>query len=52
MIGNDCKILEENIDTFLYSFVRTEKGEKWESESCLKLRQILDLYKCFKDIAW
>ena len=50
MIGNDCKIMEENIDTFLFTFLKP--GEVWESESCLKLRQVLDLYKRFKDLAW
>lgn len=51
MIGPDCKLLEENIDTFLFTFVNTDAGEKWENDSCLKLRQILDLYMKFKDLA-
>lgn len=49
MIGNDCKIMEDNIDTFLYQFLKPV--EAWESESCLKLRQVLDFYKVFKDLA-
>ena len=49
MIGNDCKILEDNIDTFIYVFVR--KNEEWQSESCLKLRQVYGLYKAFADLA-
>ena len=47
MTGNDCKILEDNIDTFLFTFLKT--GEKFESESCLNLRQVLVLYKVFKN---
>ena len=51
MIGNDCKILESNIDTFLIVFVE-EKGDTWHSEKSQKLGQILNLYKSFADLAW
>ena len=50
MIGNDCKILEENIDTFLDVFV-TAKNDKWESEKSGKIRHVLQLYKAFADLA-
>ena len=49
MIGNDCKILENNIDTFLDVFVK-DRNESWESEKTLKLKKILKLYKEFKDL--
>ena len=51
MIGNDCKLIEENIDVFLDSFIQKEKGESWESPSAIKLKQILNLYKLFADLA-
>lgn len=47
MIGNDAKILEDNIDVFLNEFLKA--GETWTSAK--KLRQILNLYKLFKDLA-
>ena len=50
MIGNDCKILESNIDTFLNEFVG-EVGDQWNSEKSLKLRQVLNLYKLFSDLS-
>ena len=50
MIGNDCKILENNIDSFLDVFVK-DRGDNWSSERSLKLRQILELYIKFKDLA-
>lgn len=50
MIGNDCKILENNIDTFLDVFVK-ERGDDWNSSKSLKLRQVLKLYQLFKDLA-
>ena len=50
MVGNDCKILESNIDSFLDTFV-TEKNDCWESEKSQKIRQILKLYKAFADLA-
>ena len=51
MIGNDCKLLEENIDVFLDVFV-TDRGDSWESEKSQKIRHnILQLYKAFKDLA-
>ncbi|XP_065659138.1 uncharacterized protein LOC136083609 [Hydra vulgaris] len=49
IIGNDCKLLESNIDTFLNSFLAD--GENWHDQSALKLRQILDLYKRFASLA-
>nr|XP_047142024.1 uncharacterized protein LOC124816524 isoform X2 [Hydra vulgaris] len=49
IIGNDCKLLELNIDTFLNSFLAD--GENWLDQSTLKLRQILDLYKRFASLA-
>ena len=33
MIGNDCKLIEQNIDAFLDCFLDKEKGETWESPS-------------------
>lgn len=30
MIGNDCKLLEQNIDTFLSEFL--DDDEKWEHD--------------------
>jgi len=49
MIGNDCKTIEDNIDTFLSTFIE-DKNSTWEAEQSLKLRQILSLYKSFKDL--
>jgi len=51
MIGNDCKLLEENVDALLDTFIRSNQGETWNSESATKLRQILALYKAFADLA-
>ena len=50
MIGNDCKILEANIDTFLTIFVENE-GVSWQSQKSLKLRHILQLYNAWADLA-
>ena len=50
MIGNDCKILEGNIDSFLDEFVKAE-GDVWNSGRSNKLRQVLNLYKLFSDLA-
>ena len=50
MIGNDCKLLESNIDTFLNTFVEA-KGDEWKSEKTLKIRQLLKLYNMFTDLA-
>ncbi|XP_065653654.1 uncharacterized protein LOC136080653 isoform X1 [Hydra vulgaris] len=50
MIGNDCKILEANIDTFLTVFVEN-KGVSWQSQKSLKLRHILQLYNAWADLA-
>ena len=50
MIGNDCKLTECNIDTFLDEFVK-ERNDLWNSEKSLKLRQVLSLYKSFGDLA-
>lgn len=49
MIGNDCKLLEDNIDTFLNALLKP--GETWKSQSAVKLYQTLHLYKKFKDLA-
>jgi len=51
MIGNDCKLIELNIDVFLDNFISKDKGETWESSSASKLRQLLQLYKLFADLA-
>ena len=51
MIGNDCKLLEENVDVFLDTFLHKELGETWESPSVNKLKQLLSLYKLFADLA-
>ena len=51
MIGNDCKLLESNIDVFLDTFIRKDSGETWSSPSAMKLKQILNLYKMFADHA-
>jgi len=51
MIGNDCKMIESNIDVFLDTFISKDKGETWESPSSAKLRQLLQLYKLFADLA-
>lgn len=51
MIGNDCKILEENIDFFLDIFLARDKGETWKNASSIKLRLLLMLYKSFVDLA-
>ena len=51
MIGNDCKLLEDNIDVFLDTFIKKESGETWNSPSATKLKQILTLYKSFADLA-
>lgn len=47
MIGNDCKRLEDNIDSFLDVFVI----DGWQSQKNSKLRQVLNLYNSFKDLA-
>ena len=44
MIGNDCKLLEDNIDVFLDTFIKKDCGETWNSQSAIKLKQILNLY--------
>jgi len=49
MIGNDTKLLEDNIDTFLSEFI--VDGDSWESAKNLKLRQVLSLYRLFKDLS-
>jgi len=51
MIGNDCKLLELNIDVFLDSFLNKDKGETWQSPTATKLRQVLSLYQLFSDLA-
>ena len=51
MIGNDCKLLEANIDVFLDTFIRKDSGETWESNTVIKLKQVLSLYKSFADLA-
>ena len=51
IIGNDCKLLEENIDVFLDTFRDKDKGESWESPSMNKLKQVLLVYKQFRDLA-
>ena len=50
MIGNDCKLLESNIDSFLDIFV-TDANDRWDSEKSAKMRQVLKLYKTFADLA-
>ena len=50
MIGNDCKILENNIDSFLDVFVK-KRNDSWKSEKSQKIRQVLQLYKSFADLA-
>ena len=50
MIGNDCKLLEDNIDVFLNVFV-DDRQDTWESEKSQKLRHVLQLYKAFRDLA-
>ena len=49
MIGNDCKLIEENIDVFLNVFVM-DRQDSWESEKSQKIRHILELYKAFRDL--
>lgn len=51
MIGNDCKLLEDNIDVFLDTFLKKDCGESWESPSSNKLKQLLCLYKDFSNLA-
>ncbi|XP_066925516.1 uncharacterized protein [Clytia hemisphaerica] len=50
MIGNDCKLMEQNIDTFLNVFVE-ELNQSWNSNKTNSLRSILKLYNAFSDIA-
>ncbi|XP_066932109.1 uncharacterized protein [Clytia hemisphaerica] len=50
MIGNDCKLFEDNIDTFLNVFI-AERNQSWNDESSERLRHVLKLYKRFKDLA-
>eukprot|EP00111_Clytia_hemisphaerica_P014888 TCONS_00043847-protein len=49
MIGGDCKILEDNIDKFLETFMT--KNESRQSKSFVKMRQVSSLYHQFKDLA-
>jgi len=49
MCGNDCKQIESQCDTMLNKFVRSH--ENWNGDSCLKLRQLLELYRNFADLA-
>ena len=49
IIGNDCKLLENNIDTFISTFMETENDVLLEVNG--KLRQSLKLYVDFKDLA-
>nr|XP_047125438.1 uncharacterized protein LOC124807535 [Hydra vulgaris] len=50
MIGNDFKILEANIDTFLTVFVENQ-SVSWQSQKSQKLRHILQLYNAWADLA-
>ena len=51
MIGNDCKLIEQNIQKFLVVFLKLDVNETWESKSFEKMRQINTLYQMFKDLA-
>ena len=42
---------ESNIDVFFDTFIRKDSGETWSSPSAMKLKQILNLYKMFADLA-
>ena len=50
MIGQDCKYFEENIDKFVQTFLKSE--EVVSGKSFEKLRQVLQLYRAFKDLAY
>lgn len=51
MIGNDCKLMESNCDAFFDTFLKKDAGENWESASAGKMKQVLNLYVTFADIA-
>ena len=51
MIGKDCKLLEENVDTFLDTFLNKELNETWNIPSAKKLKQLLVRDKDFADLA-
>lgn len=50
MIGNDCKLMEQNIDSFLDVFVQ-DREQSWQSQKASSLRHVLKLYQLFTDIA-
>jgi len=49
MIGQDCKQFECNIDKFVNVFLKS--GEKVDDKSFEKMRNVITLYKKFRDIA-
>ena len=51
MIGNDCRLMELNIDKFLSFFLRVDKGESINGDEFTKMRHVSILYNKFKDIA-
>ena len=50
MIGSDCKQLELNIDKFISTFLGP--NQKIEDKSCEVFRNIITLYRLFKDVAY
>ena len=51
MIGNDCILIEQNVDVFLDCLLQKDLGESWESPTAGKLKTILRLYKSFAELA-
>ena len=49
MIGQDCKQFECNIEKFIQTFLK--EGEDYHSESFAKMRQIVKLYRLFRDLS-
>jgi len=49
MIGPDCKLLEQNIDKFIMTFLKPE--ESYKGKSFEKFRQLSVLYHLFADLA-
>lgn len=51
MIGNDCKLIELNMEKFLTTFIKANSKETWNSKYFEKLRQVNKLYGLFGDLA-
>ena len=49
MIGQDCKQFEVNIEKFVCCFLKD--GESLDSKSFGKMRQVITLYRMFRDLA-